>query len=41
MLIVTYNSVSNAPVPTGKLRPDFLVSRDASALTAEPEAVLV
>jgi len=40
MMIVTYNSVNNVPVPTGELRPDFLVSRDASALKADPEAVL-
>lgn len=40
MMIVTYNSVNNVPVPTGELRPDFLVSRDASALQVEPEAVL-
>ena len=40
MMIVTYNSVNNVPEPTGERRPEFLVSRDASALQADPEAVL-
>jgi hypothetical protein len=40
MMIVTYNSVNNVPVPTGELRPEFLVSRDTSALQVDSEAVL-
>mgnify|MGYP003344334852 CR=1 FL=1 len=32
MLIVTYNSVDNVPVPCGERRPEFLVSRDATAI---------
>lgn len=32
MMIVTYNSVSNVPVPPGEPRPEFLVSRDTRPL---------
>jgi hypothetical protein len=40
MMIVTYNSVANVPVPPGELRPEFLVSRDVRPLAAS-EAALV
>lgn len=39
MMIVTYNSVQNLPVPPGEPRPEFLVSRDARPLTPEPMLV--
>lgn len=39
MMIVTYNSVDNVPVPPGEPRPEFLVSRDTRPLAAM-EAVL-
>jgi len=40
MMIVTYNSVENVPVPVGEPRPEFLVSRDTRPLVAA-EAALV
>jgi len=40
MMILTYNSVANVPVPPGELRPEFLVSRDARPL-ASSEAALI
>jgi ectoine hydroxylase len=39
MMIVTYNSVANVPVPPGEPRPDFLVSRDTRPLTVADEAL--
>lgn len=40
MLIVTYNSVANVPVPPGEPRPEFLVSRDTRPLVALEEALV-
>ncbi|HEY3756643.1 MAG TPA: phytanoyl-CoA dioxygenase family protein [Opitutaceae bacterium] len=40
MLIVTYNSVENVPVPPGEPRPEFLVSRDARPLEAVEEILV-
>jgi ectoine hydroxylase len=40
MLIVTYNSVANVPVPPGEPRPDFLVSRDTQPLVALGEVLV-
>ncbi|AHH98105.1 hypothetical protein KALB_4743 [Kutzneria albida DSM 43870] len=34
LLLITYNSVDNAPVPVPNPRPEFLVSTDSTALTA-------
>jgi ectoine hydroxylase-related dioxygenase (phytanoyl-CoA dioxygenase family) len=34
VLIVTYNRVDNVPVPRGAPRPEFLVSRDQTPVTA-------
>jgi ectoine hydroxylase-related dioxygenase (phytanoyl-CoA dioxygenase family) len=40
MLIVTYNSVANVPVPPGEPRPEFLVSRDTRPLVAQGEMLV-
>jgi ectoine hydroxylase len=40
MLIVTYNSVANVPVPPGEPRPEFLVSRDTRPLVAMGEMLV-
>jgi hypothetical protein len=40
MLIVTYNSVANVPVPAGEPRPAFLVSRDTRPLVALTETLV-
>jgi hypothetical protein len=40
MLIVTYNSVANVPVPPGEPRPEFLVSRDTRPLVAMGETLV-
>jgi hypothetical protein len=34
LLLITYNSVDNVPEPVADPRPEFLASRDTSALTA-------
>jgi ectoine hydroxylase len=41
MLIVTYNRVTNVPVPPGEPRPEFLVSRDARPLAVAEEMLVV
>ncbi len=40
MMIVTYNSVNNVPVPVGPPRPDFLVSTDTRPLQVTEEALV-
>jgi hypothetical protein len=40
MMIVTYNSVANVPVPPGEPRPEFIVSRDSRPLVASDAALV-
>lgn len=40
MMIVTYNSVTNVPVPPGEPRPEFLVSRDSRPLACADGALV-
>jgi len=40
MMIVTYNSVHNVPVPVGERRPEFLVSTDTRPLQVAGEALV-
>lgn len=41
LLLITYNSVENVPVPLEKQRPDFLASRDYSTLVSLGNDILL
>ncbi|MDB9527413.1 phytanoyl-CoA dioxygenase family protein [Oscillatoria sp. CS-180] len=41
LIIITYNSVRNAPISLGKNRPSFLVNRDTTPLQPSVEETLV